>query len=156
MLYCTKCQTVCEDSTRACPNCRRSRGLRPVRGEDEVFFLKVREAEAAEIEALFDEKAVRSRIKPVKGGFSTSVYDPDYMPTDKNIYVEYQDLERANAVMAEEREEAELPEEEAEDMPRGRRMVIQTVSVLAFMILVIVLVCVTDTFAQWLKDLLLS
>ena len=34
MLYCTKCQTVCEDSTRTCPNCKRSRGLRPVKDSD--------------------------------------------------------------------------------------------------------------------------
>ena len=54
MLYCTKCKTVCADSLRTCPNCNRSRGLRPIKGEDEVFFMKVREVEAAELEELFD------------------------------------------------------------------------------------------------------
>ena len=105
MLYCTKCKSICEDSTQTCPNCKRSRGLRPVKPEDEVFFLKVSEGEAAELALLFEQNAVRHAIHPVKGGFSTSVYDPEYLPTDKDIYVEYQDLERAKELMLKEREE---------------------------------------------------
>ena len=88
MLYCTKCQTICEDSTRACPNCRRSRALRPVREGDEVFFMKVHEGEAAELSALFEARAIRHRTEPVKAGFSTSIYDPEFLPTDRNVYVE--------------------------------------------------------------------
>lgn len=119
MLYCTKCKSICEDSTQTCPNCKRSRGLRPVKPEDEVFFLKVSEGEAAELALLFEQNAVRHAIHPVKGGFSTSVYDPEYLPTDKDIYVEYQDLERAKELMLKEREEQsqEKPSEE-DDMPR--------------------------------------
>lgn len=75
MLYCTKCKSICEDSTQTCPNCKRSRGLRPVKPEDEVFFLKVSEGEAAELALLFEQNAVRHAIHPVKSGFSTSVYD---------------------------------------------------------------------------------
>ncbi|MBQ2667101.1 MAG: hypothetical protein IJF56_00575 [Clostridia bacterium] len=156
MLYCTKCQTICEDSTRTCPGCKRSRGLRPIKGEDEVFFMKVHEIEAAEIEALFDEKAIRCRMEPVKGGFATSVYDPEFLPTDKNIFVEYQDLERANAVMAAEAEDPEPETDGEEDMPRRKRMVIQTVSIIAFMILVMLMVLAADSVANWLKDLLMS
>ena len=56
MLYCTKCKSICEDSTQTCPNCKRSRGLRPVKPEDEVFFLKVSEGEAAELALLFEDR----------------------------------------------------------------------------------------------------
>ena len=66
MLYCTKCQTVCEDSTRTCPNCKRSRGLRPVKDNDEVFFMKVSEGEVTEISALFESLAIRHRTEQVK------------------------------------------------------------------------------------------
>ena len=59
MLYCTKCKSICEDSTQTCPNCKRSRGLRPVKPEDDVFFLKVSEGEAAELALLFEQNAVR-------------------------------------------------------------------------------------------------
>ena len=59
MLYCTKCRTICEDSTRACPNCRRSRSLRPAKAEDEVFFMKVHEGEAAELSEIFESRAIR-------------------------------------------------------------------------------------------------
>ena len=65
MLYCTKCKSICEDSTQTCPNCKRSRGLRPVKPEDEVFFLKVSEGEAAELALLFEQNAVRHAIHPV-------------------------------------------------------------------------------------------
>ena len=118
MLYCTKCKSICEDSTQTCPNCKRSRGLRPVKPEDEVFFLKVSEGEAAELALLFEQNAVRHAIHPVKGGFSTSVYDPEYLPTDKDIYVEYQDLERAKELMLKEREEqSQEKTSEEDDMP---------------------------------------
>ena len=181
MLYCTKCKSICEDSTQTCPNCKRSRGLRPVKPEDEVFFLKVSEGEAAELALLFEdrigvnvdideevedtlvpafviqplvENAVRHAIHPVKGGFSTSVYDPEYLPTDKDIYVEYQDLERAKELMLKEREEQsqEKPSEE-NDMPRGKRMLIQSLSVIAFMAIVILVVLGSDFIANLLKAL---
>ena len=146
MLYCTKCKSICEDSTQTCPNCKRSRGLRPVKPEDEVFFLKVSEGEAAELALLFEQNAVRHAIHPVKSGFSTSVYDPEYLPTDKDIYVEYQEL------MLKEREEQsqEKPSEE-DDMPRGKRMLIQSLSVIAFMAIVILVVLGSDFIANLLK-----
>ena len=100
------------------------------------------------------ENAVRHAIHPVKGGFSTSVYDPEYLPTDKDIYVEYQDLERAKELMLKEREEQsqEKPSEE-NDMPRGKRMLIQSLSVIAFMAIVILVVLGSDFIANLLKAL---
>ena len=147
MLYCTKCKSICEDSTQTCPNCKRSRGLRPVKPE-------VSEGEAAELALLFEQNAVRHAIHPVKGGFSTSVYDPEYLPTDKDIYVEYQDLERAKELMLKEREEqSQEKTSEEDDMPRGKRMLIQSLSVIAFMAIVILVVLGSDFIANLLKAL---
>lgn len=154
MLYCTKCQSVCEDSTRNCPNCKRSRSLRPVRQEDEIFFLKVHEGEAAEINEMFDQQAIRHRIEPVKTGFSVSVFDSEFLPTDKNIYVEYQDLERANEVMAQETKDPEPPKED--DMPQSKRLVIQMVSTIAFLVLVMLAVFSADFVANLLKELFMQ
>lgn len=154
MLYCTKCQTICEDSTRTCPNCKRSRGLRPVRDNDEVFFMKVSEGEAAEITALFESLAIRHRAEQVKAGFSTSVFDSEFVPTDRNLYVEYQDLERANETIAKETADPEPAPED--DMPKGKRMVIQTVSILAFMVLVMLVVFASDSLATLLKELFMQ
>lgn len=151
MLYCTKCQTVCADSTRTCPNCKRSRALRPIKDTDEVFFMKVSEAETAELEEIFDAQAIRCRIEPVKAGFSVSTFDPEFMPTDKNIFVEYAYLERANELMAKEIEDEEMPEED--NVPKSRRLVIETVSVIAFLILVMLSVFAADAVAGWLKSL---
>ena len=154
MLYCTKCQTICEDSTRTCPNCKRSRGLRPVKDNDEVFFMKVSEGEAAEITALFESLAIRHRAEQVKAGFSTSVFDSAFVPTDRNLYVEYQDLERANETIAKETADPEPAPED--DMPRGKRMVIQTVSILAFMVLVMLVVFASDSLATLLRELFMQ
>ena len=82
------------------------------------------------------------------------MYDPEYLPTDKDIYVEYQDLERAKELMLKEREEQsqEKPPEE-DDMPRGKRMLIQSLSVIAFMAIVILVVLGSDFIANLLKAL---
>ena len=152
MLYCTKCQTVCADSMRTCPNCKRGRALRPIKDTDEVFFMKVSEAEAAELEELFDEQAIRCRIEPVKAGFSVSTFDPEFMPTDKNIFVEYAYLERANELMARETEDPEEPEEDS--MPKSRRLLIEPGSVIAFLGLVMLAVFAADAGAGWLKALI--
>ncbi len=153
MLYCTKCRTLAPDSTRACPNCRRSRALRPVRAEDEVFFLKVSETEAGEMERVFEEQAVRYSAQPVRGGLAAGVYDPEYLPGDREIYVAYADLERANALFTA-RDGAKTAETDGEEeMPKGRRMLIQTVSILAFLILVTVTVLCTDALANWIRSL---
>ena len=113
--------------------------------------MKVHEGEAAELSALFESLAIRHRTEPVKAGFSTSVYDPEFLPTDRNIYVEYQDLERANEAAAQELDPP--PQTEEDDMPKGKRMVIQTVSILAFLVLVMVVVLATDQLAGFLKSL---
>ncbi len=154
MLYCTKCQTVCEDSTRTCPNCKRSRGLRPVKDNDEVFFMKVSEGEVTEISALFESLAIRHRTEQVKAGFSTSVFDSEFVPTDRNIYVEYRDLPRANETLAQEKEDPAPVEED--DMPKGKRMVIQTVSILAFMVIVMLVVFASDFLATLLRELFMK
>ena len=156
MLYCTKCESICEDSTQTCPNCKRSRGLRPVKPEDEVFFLKVSEGEAAELALLFEQNAVRHAIHPVKGGFSTSVYDPEYLPTDKDIYVlqtktsnapQRADAQRAGRAVAGKNVRT------GRYMPRGKRMLIQSLSVIAFMAIVILVVLGSDFIANLLKAL---
>ena len=109
---------------------------------------------AAELALLFEQNAVRHAIHPVKGGFSTSVYDPEYLPTDKDIYVEYQDLERAKELMLKEREEqSQEKTSEEDDMPRGKRMLIQSLSVIAFMAIVILVVLGSDFIANLLKAL---
>ena len=151
MLYCTKCQTVCADSTRTCPNCKRSRALRPIKDSDEVFFMKVSEAEAAELEEIFDVQAIHCRIDPVQAGYSVSTFDPEFMPTDKNVFVEYGDLERANELMAKEIEDPAEPEEDT--MPKGKRLFLETVSIIAFLVLVMLAVFSADAVANWLKAL---
>ena len=49
---------------KTCPNCKRSRGLRPVKPEDEVFFLKVSEGEAAEFALLLSKTRCAMRYTP--------------------------------------------------------------------------------------------
>lgn len=64
MLYCTKCKSICEDSTQTCPNCKRSRGLRPVKPEDEVFFLKVSEGKLRSLRCSLSKTRCAMRYTP--------------------------------------------------------------------------------------------
>lgn len=116
--------------------------------------MKVSEGEAAEIGGMFESLAIRHSIEPVSAGFSTSVYDPEFIPTDKNIYVWYSDLERANETIAKETEDAPPPE--ADDMPKGRRLLIQTLSIIGFLVLVALVVFATDFVANALKELFMK
>ncbi|MGN0478537.1 MAG: hypothetical protein ACI4GO_03805 [Hominenteromicrobium sp.] len=116
--------------------------------------MKVSEGEAAEISALFESLAIRHRTEQVKAGFSTSIYDSEFVPTDRNLYVEYQDLPRANETIAQEKAEPEPAE--ADDMPKGKRMVIQTVSIIAFMVVVMLVVFASDFLANLLKELFMK
>ena len=116
--------------------------------------MKVSEGEATEIYALFESLAIRHRTEQVKAGFSTSVFDSEFVPTDRNIYVEYRDLPRANETLAQEKEDPAPVEED--DMPKGKRMVIQTVSILAFMVIVMLVVFASDFLATLLRELFMK
>jgi hypothetical protein len=151
MLYCTKCRNVCEDKLTVCPNCKRSRSLRPAKDDDMVLLQKASEFEADELSALFEEHGIRFSVEPYKLGVVTSPFDSGVMPTDKNIFVAYGDIDTAQEAII--RFDQDKPVEEVpDDMPRGKRIAIEVVSILAFLIIVSLVVFASDFAANGIKD----
>ena len=70
----------------------------------------------------------------------------------------YQDLPAARGLSAQLREELQLEqageEEGFEDMPRRKRILVQIVSAIGFILLVMLTVFAADAAAGWLKSLL--
>lgn len=79
----------------------------------------------------------------------------DTSPTDQNIFVPYESLQRAGEIAAgvgREVEEERAPEEDG--TPRMKRIVGEVLSVLAFLVLIMLAVYGADGLAGWLKGLM--
>lgn len=115
MLYCTKCRAVSQDGCRSCSSCG-SRRLRPVKDGDFVYLQRASEYEAGEIASLFQEYGIRYEMLPYGKGRVISLYDMEVMPTDKALYVVYNQLEAARTlVAAHQKLEDDVEEQDDED-----------------------------------------
>lgn len=158
MLYCAKCHGVCEDATAKCPNCKSSK-LRPVTGDDFVLLHRVDQYTAQRLEPLFQEHGVAYRLEPFDGGRISYLYDSDVLPTDRMVlarwgdYPTAQGLARQLAQDIERERAAESGEEVFEDMPLKKRVMVQILSVAAFLVLIALVVFGADAVANWVKGL---
>ncbi len=155
MLYCTKCRSVCQDSTAKCPSCKSAK-LRPAVDGDMVLLHRADEYTAQKLTEQFSGVGIYYELEPFGKGRVSYLYDSEVMPTDKNIYVRYSDLPAAQELSRRFQEElaGQQEPEEFEDMPRGKRMLVQSLSAIAFLVLVMLAVFGADAFANWLKGLL--
>ena len=99
-------------------------------------------------------------MEPFTGGWVSYLYDNDVLPTDKLVLVRWSDYERGKGLFTqvkhqveEERAQVGAEEETFEDMPRRKRIVVQIVSVAAFLVLIMLVVFAADGLANWLKSL---
>ena len=161
MLYCTKCHGACQDSAAKCPNCKNSK-LRPLEGEDMVRLQRADQYTAGLLEQRFAQEGVGFQMEPFSGGWVSDLYDNDVLPTDKLVLVRWSDYDRAKELSSQvcrqvEAERAAVGQEEEgetfEDMPRKKRILVQVVSVLAFILLIMAAVYGADFAANWLKGL---
>ena len=106
MLYCEKCRSICPDSTEKCPACKSVR-LRAVNGEDMVLLHRADQYTAGRLAEQFDEAGVLYQLEPFSKGKTSYLYDCEVMPTDKNIYVRYEDLPAAKEFSAQMKAELE-------------------------------------------------
>lgn len=155
MLYCEKCRSISPDSSAKCQNCKSSK-LRAVDGEDLVLLHRADQYTAQRLARQFDAAGIGYQSEPFGKGRVSYLYDSEIMPTDRNLYVRYSDLEAAKELSAQMKEaiekEQESPEE-LEDMPPRKRILVQIFSVLAFLCLVALAVLGADALANWLKGL---
>ncbi len=156
MQYCEKCHFAAEDSAAKCPNCQNQK-LRAIGPDDMVLLQRADQYTAKRLTEQFETAGIPFEEEPFGQGRVSYLYDSEVMPTDKNLYVRFADLETARAasagVKAAMKQEQESPEEEFEDMPRKKRILVQTVSVIAFLVLVMLTVFGADALANWLKSI---
>lgn len=156
MQYCKRCQSACEDFEHRCPNCK-SNKLRKALEDDFVYLQRADLYTAGRLESLLTENSIPCKLEPYGKGRPAPLYDSEVMPTDKNIFVPLKDLPAAQGLYASLRQELEAdepPAEEFEDMPRRKRILVQALSAIAFILLVIAAVFAADAAAGWLKSLL--
>lgn len=105
----------------------------------------------------FEIAGIPCRSEPAATGLHTPLFDGGVMPTDQIVLVRFGDLEAAEGLAAEVLDEIDRerqPEqEEFEDMPLKKRLIVQTLSIILFMALVAAAVFGADAFANWLKSL---
>ena len=160
MLYCAKCRSVCQDSTSKCPNCKSGK-LRPLEEGDMVRLQRADQYTAGLLEERFGQEGVAYQMEPFSGGWVSYLYDNDVLPTDKLVLARWSDYERAKEIFSQvrrqvEEERAAVGQEEGEtfqDMPRKKRILVQIVSVLTFLLLIMAVVYAADGAANWLKGL---
>lgn len=159
MLYCTKCHGVCQDSTAKCPNCKNTK-LRPLVEEDLVFLQRADQYTASLMKQRFTEEGVHFQMEPYNGGRISYMYEGDVMPTDQSVLARWADYDAAKQIAAQvvlqvEKERASVGEdtETFQDMPKGKRIAVQVISVFAFILVIMLVVFGTDAFSSWLKGL---
>lgn len=158
MLYCTKCHGVCQDSTLKCPNCKSGK-LRQVDDEDFVLLHRADQYAAQRLEEQFKERGVSYRLEAFDGGRISYLYDSDVLPTDKMVLVRWGDYPVAREISTRMKDEldrereAETGEESFEAMSPKKRIVVQILSVIAFLVVIMLVVYGADAAANWLKGL---
>lgn len=165
MLYCAKCQLLCEAECLCCGN----KKLREVQQNDPVLLTTVNEMECDRITALLQDNGIpyEERISGIEG--EPSVLFGRYGSANKNIFVPYSELNiceelLGNKAVAEvtgedltydDRKSTDESHEDKTEEAMGRRsrMFWRATSVVIFILLVWAVVAGADFAAGWLKDL---
>lgn len=157
MLYCPKCKSLCEDSAVRCPECGK-RKLREPTQLDKVLLVTVTEMEAQRLEPVMKESGIPFEMHPSNIDGIPSIYNSDAILSNQSFYVLLPQLEEAEKVVSDfrqkEAEAAKAAKADAQDTPeeeemsRGKRMLVQIVSVLAFILLIWLVVMGTDWIAN--------
>lgn len=154
MLYCPKCKSICEDSAVRCPECGR-RKLREPTQLDKVLLVTVSEMEAQRLEPVMRASGIPFEMHPSNIDGIPSMYNSDAILSNQSFYVLLPQLEEAEKVVSSFRaNEAEAAKAAAQDapeekeMPRSKRILVQIVSAIAFILLIWLVVMGTDWIAH--------
>lgn len=156
MLYCSKCETVFDEGTRKCPNCGSLKDMREAAGDDYVYLHRADQYTAQRLTDDFNQNNIAYRVEKFDNQRISYLYDSEVMPTDKSIYVKYEDLEGArecSARLKSQLEQENSDTEEFAEMPTKKRIIIQIVSVILFLLLITAVVLAADFVAEWFKGL---
>ena len=161
MLYCEKCSALSPDGAGRCQSCR-SPTLRPVAPEDLVLLHRADQYTATLLAEKLAAENIPYALTPASRHPFTQLYDSEALPTDKAILVAYASLSRAEELSLEVKAQVEAEQAaagegegggESPPMSRRKRLVVQVLSTIAFLILVMLVVFGADAFSNWLKSL---
>lgn len=119
-----------------------------------VFLCKVDMYAAGRINEALMGTGIQCRLE--NAGSAYFNFDSETSPTDQNIFVPYETVDRAEETAARAMREVESerePEEGGDDRPGMKRIVGEVLSVLAFLVLIMLSVYGADGLANWLKGL---
>lgn len=159
MLYCGKCKCLTQEGGKQkCASCGNTK-VRPVGQEDYVLLQRADQFTVSQLVSRFEDFSLDFQLEEFGKGRLSYLYDSDVMPTDKNVYVRFRDYPTAQGFAAEiahqeaEKEEQAQHPEEFEEMSRRKRIIVQVVSVIAFLVVVMLVVFGADYVANWLRDM---
>lgn len=154
MQYCEKCRRLCEDGAAKCPGCRGGK-LRPAGEKDMAFLCQCGLYMAQRLDQALTQAEIVHRVEDAgKGAYYT--FDSESMPTDKRVYAQAGQMERAQEITVRVNEEIAQEQGEGQEEappPTVKRLVGEILSVVAFLLLIMLAVYGADSFAGWLKGI---
>lgn len=159
MLYCARCQSLCEEERSVCPNCK-GKKLRPPEENDPVFFITAGKMDAGRISAALSEQGIPFETRVSGPESSAPAVCLGTAPASAaRFFVPYGALEKSRQILEsigifDEAGEVSYPEnadnvsdmekEDSSEMGPIKRFVWRVVSVILFILLIWAVVAATD------------
>lgn len=123
-----------------------------------VFFDRLGEVDAYEISLLLEENAIKYELLPIPLSLSSSVYDATQSQSDKNLFVEFINIEQARKIINDYyfATSPEINEAEPEEGDKVKNIFSSSAFIIFFMILVGVTVFFSDYIANLLRGIFTS
>lgn len=159
MLYCARCQSLCEDDRHTCPNCK-GKKLRPPEENDPVFLITAGKLDAGRISAALSEQEIPFETR-VSGPESSApaAYLGTAPASAARFFVPFGAMEKSREALegigifnedgeaaypGEDEEECDMVEEDSKEMSPVKRFVWRVISVVLFILLIWAVVAATD------------
>lgn len=155
MQICKRCKHLCEDKFVVCPECKHPKTLKTVKDNDEVFFMKGHDFEVETYDVILSESGIKHSVLRTGNVYTHNPFDSQNLPEDQSLYVAYSDIEAAKSII-DNYETEHFSETEEDTMPRWKRLLLDAVGIILFMILVAIVVACTDKIANGLRSFLLG
>ena len=121
-----------------------------------VFFDRLGEVDAYEISVLLEENAIKYELLPIPLNLSTSIYDATQSQSDKNLFIEYINIDNAKQIINDyyfSSSESLGEDKPPEDENNVKNIFKSSAFIITFMILVGVTVFFADAIANFLRSL---
>lgn len=147
-LYCASCRRTEAPDTDACTYC--GGPLRHAEAEDFVFLVTTDADDFKKLAETLDQEAIPYETKDGPLPPDGSIYSGRGLLPPKDVFVRYADYEQADRLLSGLFEKAEP---DPEELPVKKRVLVQIVSVLLFILVICGVVYAADWIAAFVKSL---